>query len=452
MAHVSILIRLHWAAAIIVSIAALLAPAIWNGFPLIYPDTGGYLERPFDGTLEIGRSALYGTLLAVGIPLQFWPTVMIQALLTLWIIALVLKVHGLGGKPLLFALLMIGLSALTSLPWYVGQLMPDIFLPLAVLALYVLAFHRGVLAHWEIGALVAFIAMAMAFHMTIVALALALVFVFAALKPVASYLRMPTPALVLPAAALVVGLLAGPISNLGITGTFAFTPGSTTFLFGRMVQDGIVARYLADHCPDNTLRLCTHRDELPTTANDWLWNDRSPLFKLGWWSGFEPEANRIIRESLVRYPGRHVVTAVSSATGQLTHFQTGEGMHSIDTGHSEAVLVQHAPSAAEPLRASRQQHNQFDFTLIRMIQVPLAWLSMAALVLVIGFRRNFADRTSAALAATCLFALLTNAAICGIFSGPDPRYQSRIVWLAPFAAAVAFLARRADDRSGCVRG
>ena len=31
----------------------LLAPALWNGFPLIFPDTGGYLERPLLGTLEI---------------------------------------------------------------------------------------------------------------------------------------------------------------------------------------------------------------------------------------------------------------------------------------------------------------------------------------------------------------------------------------------------------------
>ena len=260
---------------------------------------------------------------------------------------------------------MIGLSALTSLPWYVGQLMPDIFLPLAVLALYVLAFHRGVLARWETGALVAFIAMATAFHMTILALALALVFVFAAAQTRGVLREVADARLVLPAVALVAGILTGPISNLGITGTFAFTPGSSTFLFGRMVQDGMVARYLADHCPDDTLRLCAYRDELPTTANDWLWNDQSALFKLGWWSGFEPEANRIIRESLVRYPGRHVVTAVSSATGQLTHFQTGEGMHSIDTGHSEAVVVRHAPkcrrtaarlaSATQPIRFHAHQ-------------------------------------------------------------------------------------------------
>ena len=258
---------------------------------------------------------------------------------------------------MLFALLVLGLSALTSLPWYVGQLMPDIFLPLAVLALYVLAFHRAVLARWEIGALVAFTAIAMAFHMTIVALALVLMFVFAMLKPVASRLRMPMPGLVLPAAALIAGLLAGPISNLGITGTFAFTPGSTTFLFGRMVQDGIVARYLADHCPDDTLRLCAYRDQLPTTTNDWLWNDRSPLYKLGWWSTFEPEANRIIRESLVRYPGKHVVTAVSSATVQLAHFQTGEGMHSLDTWHVRNGLGEACPKcrrAAARLTSAKQ--------------------------------------------------------------------------------------------------
>ena len=41
-------------------VLALMAPALWNGFPLIFPDTGGYLDRPVFGTLGLGRSALYG--------------------------------------------------------------------------------------------------------------------------------------------------------------------------------------------------------------------------------------------------------------------------------------------------------------------------------------------------------------------------------------------------------
>src|SRR5215204_4442814 len=105
-------IRLYRAAAIILSIAALLGPAIWNSFPLIFADTGGYLERAYGGTLELGRSALYGTFLAAGIPLQFWPNIFIQAALTLWILALVLRVHRFGRSPVLLSSLIIGLSAL----------------------------------------------------------------------------------------------------------------------------------------------------------------------------------------------------------------------------------------------------------------------------------------------------------------------------------------------------
>ena len=60
----------------------LLAPALWNGFPLIFSDTGGYLARPFERTLELGRSAFYGTFIAAGIPLDFWPNVLLQAALT----------------------------------------------------------------------------------------------------------------------------------------------------------------------------------------------------------------------------------------------------------------------------------------------------------------------------------------------------------------------------------
>jgi len=282
--------------------------------------------------------------------------------------------------------------------------------------------------------------------MTILALMLALMLVLGLLKSVTVRLRLPTPGLAAPAAALVAGLLFAPISNLAITGTFAFTPGGTTFLFGRLVQDGIVAQYLADHCPDETLRLCAYRDRLPTTADDWLWNYESPLHKLGWWRAFEPEANRIIRESLAQYPGRHVMTALSATVQQLVQFKTGEGMRSSDNWHAESILALLAPGALEPFRASRQQNDEFDFTLINVIQVPLAWLSMAALVLLISLkRRTPADHSSAALSAMCLIALLTNAAICGMFSNPNDRYQSRIIWLAPFAALIALVARRADD-------
>jgi hypothetical protein len=49
-----------WALASIAMVLVLMTPALWNGFPFIFPDTGGYLSRPIEGTLGMGRSALYG--------------------------------------------------------------------------------------------------------------------------------------------------------------------------------------------------------------------------------------------------------------------------------------------------------------------------------------------------------------------------------------------------------
>ena len=48
----------------------------------------------------------------------------------------------------------------------------------------------------------------------------------------------------------------------------------------------------------------------------------------------------------------------------------------------------------------------------------------------------------AALCLTILLALAANAAICGIFSHPVDRYQSRLVPLAPFAVALLIARRR----------
>ena len=57
-------------------------------------------------------------------------------------------------------------------------------------------------------------------------------------------------------------------ANFALSGQFAWTPGGYGVAFGRMLQDGIVARYLHDHCPEQQLKLCPYRESLPPTADD----------------------------------------------------------------------------------------------------------------------------------------------------------------------------------------
>ena len=291
---------LKWPAAAALMVVVLIAPALWNGFPLIFADTGGYLARPFEGTLELGRSALYGAFLAGAAPFDFWPNVLIQAGLTIWVIVLTLRAHLNGIRPALAILVVLGLAVLTSLPWSASELMPDIFVPLAALALHLMAFRHDELRRLETLGLVALTAFAIASHMSILSLALALLLGYALMLPLAWRLCMPRPKLALPAAALVAGIGLALTSNAIIAGQLTFTPGGSSFLFARLLQDGIVGRYLDRVCPEPTLRLCAFRNELPATADDWLWWSQSPFHKLGHWRGYELEANRIIAGTILQ--------------------------------------------------------------------------------------------------------------------------------------------------------
>ena len=97
------------------------------------------------------------------------------------------------------------------------------------------------------------------------------------------------------------------------------------------------------------------------------------------------------------------------------------------TASSSAIF----PAQLKPMRAARQQHWHLDFTAINWIHVPVALASMLLAVILFGRglrRRPFDDLTL--LAGTVSLALLGNAFICGVISGPHDRYGARLAWVA----------------------
>jgi hypothetical protein len=432
-----------WATAIFVMLLALLWPALWNGFPIVFYDTGGYLNAYVSGLPVDGRSAIYGLFLWLGIPSDFWIDILFQAAVITWLLILTLRVHGFGGRPWLAAAVTVALGAFTSLPWYAAQLMPDIWLPAGVLALYLLAFCLTQLRRWEKIALGAVAAFAIAGHMATLALLAGLIAALALWRAVAPRLRWPRPALAAPALAAVAGVLLMLFANLALIGQFGLVPGGANFLFGRLIQTGIAARYLADHCPDQSLRLCAWRDRLPTNGDDWLWGEQSPLWQMkGGATGFEGEARRIVLDSLRDYPLRHVTAAVEGTLSQAVMVKTGDFLTPWNS-HTRAMLKKYAPGAYPTFAAARQQQADFNFTGINAVHVPVALGAMAGLVVVVLLAwRGRWPRRHAAFALTLLVALLGNAVICGALSNPHDRYQSRLAALAPLALIIAVLGRR----------
>ncbi len=433
------LARWAWrSAAIALMTIALLAPALWNHFPIVFADTGGYLLRPIEGALELGRSALYGDFLLAGLQLDFWPDVIVQAGLSVWLVLLVLRTHGWGGRTDLALSVILVLALTTSLPWFAAQLMPDIFVPLAALALYLLAYQGAQLHVAEKIALGAVIAFGIASHMSILALAILMLGALAIVRTAPAALILPRPRMATPVLAVAAGIALALGSNFLIAGVFGFTPGGSNFLFARLLQDGIIARYLKDKCPNPTVRLCAYRETLPTSGDDWMWRGESPLVQLGGWQEFEPEANRIIRDTVLHYPEASLGLAIQKTLKQLVVVKTGDGINSDNNWHVEWVLHEHAPRASLRYLASPQHKNEFSFTAINFVHVPVALMSTVALPFLFVFllRRR---PPAAAFVMTTLIALVANAAICGIFSGPASRYQSRLVPIATLAAIISAL-------------
>jgi hypothetical protein len=421
--------------AAVASTLFLLAPAIWNRFPLLQYDTGGYLVRWFEGYLVPSRSTVFGLYLDILAHPDFWPVVAVQAGLTVWVLALVLRSLGFGGRPWLLLGVTAALSVITTLPWLASILLTDIFAGLAVLAAHLLIFCNDALRRCDKNALIALIAFAVATHSATFAVILALI---AAAALAWWWLRLGAlVGIARSAAALLLGAAMLVGANYAVAGKLAWTPGGLALSFGRMLQDGIVNRYLNDHCREQRLKLCAHRNELPDDADVFFWSGDGSVFnKLGRFKGLGDEMGAIVLGSLHDYPGLQIEMALAATAHQLTRISTGEGV--VNTvWHTYWAIETFEPATVQDMLAARQQRGSIGFAAINRIHRPVALTSMLLLlaILVLGWQRQrFTDL--GLLAATATAALLANAFVCGVLSNPHDRYGARLVWIAPLVVTL----------------
>jgi hypothetical protein len=162
-----------WMSAAVAIPLMLVLPALWNGYPLLQYDTGGYLARWYEGYLVPSRSTVFGLYLHYGQGSSFWINLGVQALATLWIVQLSLRVFGML-RPWPLTAISVALILSTALPWLASTLLTDIFTGLSVLALFILVVHGRRISGIEKCSLFAFTAFAAATHSATLAVLLGL--------------------------------------------------------------------------------------------------------------------------------------------------------------------------------------------------------------------------------------------------------------------------------------
>ncbi len=430
-----------WIAAILIPLF-LIAPALWNGYPLLQWDTGGYLARWYEGYLVPSRSTVFGLYLHLGEASDFWINLGAQALATLWILHLTLRVLNLAQPFRLLAISLL-LMLTTALPWLSSLLLTDIFAGLAVLSLFILVAHGDKVSLLEKIALFLFTAFAAATHSATLGVLFGLCVLGFLARP---FLRrkLALSGLIQASLSLVAGSAMLLAANFALSGQLAWTPGGIGVAFGRMLQDGIVTKYLKEHCGEEKLKLCPYRDQLPATADQFLWG-KSMFDTLGRFTGLGDEMGHIVVQSLKAYPAWQAEAALKATADQLAHVATGEGSN-VWIGHTYGIIERYIPSQVKPMRAAHQQHWGINFAAVNWLHVPVALGSMLLVLAMFAratWRRKLDDL--ALLAGTVTFALLGNAVICGIISGPHDRYGARIAWIATFTVLLGLARWFGDD-------
>ncbi|HWU55685.1 MAG TPA: hypothetical protein VN175_09300, partial [Rhizomicrobium sp.] len=268
-----------------------LSVAIWNGFPLIFYDTGAYVLEGLGRVFLVERAPVYAEFLFLtGARFSLWPAVIVQALMTSYLILEVARAEVPGLT--LRGLVVIGalLSLFTGIGWYAGQVEPDIFTPMVILGAWLLLLRSGRLGNAARRWVTGLTALAVACHPSHLGLLAGLVLAAALLKWAARWRpALPRPDLKRGLIALVVSLGMIVAGNFVLTGKLFLSKSGSVFLFARLMQDGIVQRLMDDTCPpDGTQnwRLCDFKNRLPKSANAWLWGERSGFRTLG---GFNNE-------------------------------------------------------------------------------------------------------------------------------------------------------------------
>jgi hypothetical protein len=420
-------------------------PAFYNGYPLQWYDSEGYLNRAWSGSYpSMIRSPFYSIGITPLLALNSeWPIVFVQAALAAAMVLLVLRTVS-GRLQAGHYLAAIGLLALlTSLSWHSSYIMADVFAGLVPLGMFLLAFARDRLAWWEVAFVFAVTSVASLVHYSHVPLALGLAAVAVGIlllerRPAGDVIR--SAGCCLAVAAVIVTAQIG--AQWALAGRMTISPGGSIFLLARLVEDGPARDYLAADCPQANFKLCAFVNDMPMDANRFLWGD-GPVRSLGGFGALVDEAPVVVAGTLRLEPLRVAWLSLGNILRQLATFGMSGYSRSFRSPYylwqqTERAMQDHLPGEVDALRQSREASGSIGLRGLFELQ----WATVAvsgvwfALLYLAGSR---ADRRIRELMWITAAALITNAAICGVLSGPSDRYQSRMIWLVPFLLCVAVL-------------
>lgn len=445
--------------------SVLLWLAIFNGYPLVYPDSGQYLIDSFTLDVPNFRTVFYPIFMRLtSFGITPWLVVCAQSAITVLVLHECLgfvlgpgRNSTMGSRALLWVVLCLAFG--TTLPWYVGQLMPDIFAGLLILCMFLLLYNQRLTTGKSV-ALALVVAVSIVSHLSHLVIAGVILFAIAVIgvfgrtrgfwparsnKQVALFVLAP----------ILAGSFAVAVSNWSAGWGFTLSPGGRMFVVARLFASGLAQRYLQQDCTVEHLNACEYLNNLPTNENQFLWGHNPVFTAMGGWTGSKREASRIIRGTVRNSPGALLWESTKQMLRQFVTMKPGDGNESMDATMPYFVtnFQKFYPEDVPKLRATEQWRGGLKKLADRVSEVYaiVFWCSMGCCLLFLALRRRYAEPESK-LFVFVIVGLLSNALVAGALSNVTNRYQSRVSWLMAFCCTAYLVSLFGTAKAGPVTG
>jgi putative flippase GtrA len=427
----------------------LLTPALYNGFPLVFSDSGTYLRIAIEMFGWWDRPFYYSFFLhALHLRLDLWPIVVAQATLTLAVVAVFLR-QCLGRIPAIHTTLLLSLFAVaTSIGVVADQVMPDVFTPLMLLSICALVFFSNTLSRIERGFLYLVLLMTVCFHqanflIALLTLAGAWLCESLAQRHLSSLKPFAAPTLL-----VLVGLALIVAPNYVFHHKLVVSRGSGVFLLAKLIDDGVALDYLETVCPERRYSICSQlpviraykehltpeQERFNSTADFVLW--KGPLIAAGGYETVATYAAGVSSAAVRRQPLQFLRASARGFWKQLLTVRTGDGLfrYGDEWSITQAIASYFPARVKAAYDRSRQERGVLNFAGWSSFHTVVAALSAMLLAALL-----FAPSTGATLAAvmaTLLAGVAANALVTGVLSSLHDRYQSRVACLLMLAAMI----------------
>jgi len=427
--------RIEEAAAVAATALAMVAAALWNGFPLMFFDSPGYLSSTDYTTLF--RAPAYFWLARIGgWAGSTWLVIALQNVLLAYVLLRAAKAFGAWptrrGATLA---VMIGASLGLGATWTQSQLMADALSPTFVLALaVVVASERPSLAD---RAILVVVALGHFSHLATLAV-VATAWLALAKTPLAP--RVPSLRL----AALLTIALGAVIPRASWPKDAGQGLVWQPFALGSLLEVGALVPMLEVRCPQQSLALCPSLDRLRAVpdAAYLLWAKGGPLDTL---HGIRnhPEYRRMIDLALRDAPLEVLGGTVRRALSLSMRTTAGDRIEIAGRdAFTHARIEAYAPTEYPAFLGARQQTLTAETLILpRRAHDVVAATTLVVLATLLWRQRRRLSVTACGPLLVAVWCFFVNAFVCAGLSSVRDRYQARLYWVPLVVAAFVVLRR-----------